>query len=138
MTFQGEATIYCGGSITALAWLPTPYNHENQTQILAVAALNDADKEYILGKTYNEPYVVQFWSFGELKWPEKQDLSPSLLFGLALNVGPVWHLEWCPSGCMDVLDDDRLRLGLLAVATSDSFVYIYCVDNVKEDDDRYV
>lgn len=65
---------------------------------------------------------------------QENDFEPYLLYGLALNSGPVWSLEWCPSGCIDTSNTvTPKRLGLLAVATSDSFVYIYSVDTVGDD-----
>lgn len=47
-------------------------------------------------------------------------------------------MEWCPSGCYDLenVEDNPgvlKRLGLLAVAGSDSFVYIYAVPAPVED-----
>ncbi|XP_066250284.1 uncharacterized protein [Euwallacea similis] len=132
---RDEATIFCGGPITSLAWLPTSHNQIDRDQILAVSVLNDSRKEYLVGQIYREPCVVQFWNFGILNY-EQEIVTPFLLYGLALNTGPVWHLEWCPSGCFDNVDTENTRrLGLLAVATSDSFVYVYSIDNVAEEDE---
>ncbi|XP_066155127.1 uncharacterized protein [Euwallacea fornicatus] len=133
---RDEATIFCGGPIISLAWLPTSHNQINREQILAVSVLNDSRKEYLVGQIYRERCVVQFWNFGILNY-EQEIVTPFLLYGLALNTGPVWHLEWCPSGCFDNADTENTRrLGLLAVATSDSFVYVYSIDNVAEENEK--
>lgn len=64
--------------------------------------------------------------------------KPTLIFGLALNYGPIWHMEWCPSGCYDekIFHNDRIqRMGLLAVAGSSSTVNIYSIPFIKEADE---
>ncbi|KAL1490447.1 hypothetical protein ABEB36_013137 [Hypothenemus hampei] len=129
-SYPGEWTIFCGGPITSIAWLPTPHNRIDQEQILALTVLNTPDQEYLVGETYRVPSIIQFYNCGLLNDSENVT-EPFFLFGLALNLGPIWHLEWCPSGC---LNDSRL--GLLAVAASDSLVYIYCIDNYNSDSDR--
>ncbi|KAL1487561.1 hypothetical protein ABEB36_015761 [Hypothenemus hampei] len=129
-TYSDQSTIFCGGPITSLAWLPTAYDRTDQTQILALATLNVPDQQYLVGKTYKTSALIQFYNCGLLNDFESA-CYPFLLFGLALNVGPIWHLEWCPSGCFS-----ESRLGLLAIAASDSFVYIYCIDNYNNNNDR--
>ncbi|CAG9767922.1 unnamed protein product [Ceutorhynchus assimilis] len=137
-SYKGESTIYCGGPIACLAWLPTPFQAEIYDQILAVSVINHPEKEYAVGETYSEPSVIQFWNCGQVHWQKDDDFNPYLLFGLALSTGPIWHMEWCPSGCLDLANNDKLtcRLGLLAVATSDSYAYIYSIDNIKEENDK--
>ncbi|XP_023017912.2 uncharacterized protein [Leptinotarsa decemlineata] len=127
-----HTTIYCGGPINALAWLPTPYTARNANQILAVAAGKNFDGKYSVKRNYNEPSVIQFWDFGLLanKGPYPE---PSLLFFLAVDYGPIWYLEWCPSGCYDQTESEVGRTGLLAVAGSDFCVYIYLIPKVTEE-----
>lgn len=77
-----------------------------------------------------------FWRI-EVRRGKKNEVKPSLLFGLAVTFGPIWHLEWCPSGCLDCFNEDMTcRLGLLAVAASDSVVYIYSIDNIPDINER--
>lgn len=73
-----------------------------------------------------------------LKFLQINPLKPKLLLGLAINYGPIWHMEWCPSGCYDekIFNNDRLqRMGLLAVAGSVPTVNIYCIPFIKNEDD---
>ncbi|XP_030767640.1 uncharacterized protein LOC115891333 isoform X2 [Sitophilus oryzae] len=132
--FNDNHAIYCGGPINSIAWLPTDQDKDgNHDQILAVSILNSMDTEYDSNKIYRDPCLIQFWNFGKLKVQQQAKEEPYFMSGLAANVGPIWHMEWCPSGCLDCVDDGP-RLGLLAVAASDSFVYIYCIDRVNNDD----
>lgn len=64
--------------------------------------------------------------------------KPTFIFGLALNYGPIWHMEWCPSGCYDekLFYNDRIkRMGLLAVAGSVPTVNIYSIPFLNDSDD---
>ncbi|KAJ8969702.1 hypothetical protein NQ314_001633 [Rhamnusium bicolor] len=134
--FLGIATIFCGGPIYAMAWMPTPHTSLNK-QILAVAAASDFDTKYLVNENYNDSCVIQLWNFGILK--NKQNITePKLMCCLAVDFGPVWHMEWCPSGCLDSTEDNECenkmsRMGLLAVAGSDSVVYIYSIPFLKEE-----
>uniref|UniRef100_A0A6P7G5R6 Uncharacterized protein LOC114334425 n=1 Tax=Diabrotica virgifera virgifera TaxID=50390 RepID=A0A6P7G5R6_DIAVI len=126
-------TIFCGGPVHSLAWLPTPYNCKNKPQILAVGTSRDFDAMYQVDGYCNEPTLIQFWNFGILRnvqeFPE-----PRLEFGLAVDYGPIWHLEWCPSGCYNVEDSGEwTRIGLLAVSGSTMPVYLYSVPSFGED-----
>ncbi|XP_018561078.1 uncharacterized protein LOC108903390 [Anoplophora glabripennis] len=133
---EGITTIFCGGPIQAMAWMPTPYTSSERRQVLAVATLNDFDKKYLVNLHYNDQSVIQIWDFGVLK--NKQPMTePKLMFCLAHGFGPVWHIEWCPSGCFDTNPEDdgeeMSRMGLLAVAGSDSAVHIYSIPYLKDD-----
>ncbi|XP_049821946.1 uncharacterized protein LOC109602047 isoform X2 [Aethina tumida] len=128
---NGYATIFAGGPITAMSWVPTPDSVTESPQFLAVAVQNDPDSQYYHNENYHEPYLIQFWHFGSLRNRSKDPIKPQLAFCLAFDYGPVWHLEWCPSGCYDL---DRRRLGLLAVAASDGNVYVYSVPFFSEDE----
>ncbi|KAH1023930.1 uncharacterized protein LOC109543640 isoform X1 [Dendroctonus ponderosae] len=135
--YDGEATLYCGGPVSNLAWLPTPFNEESHDQILAVSVFNDGNADYSVDRIYNEPHIIQFWKIENLDFNEKSKIASTFLFGLAVNAGPIWHMEWCPSGCLDTSEGSTgRRLGLLAVATADYFVDIYCVDDLKNESDR--
>lgn len=119
-----KITLFCGGPISSMAWLPTPYNSLETNQILAVGTLNSPDKNYETYENYNEKCVIQFWSFGQLKNSEAVYKRPELVFSVVHDDGPVWYLEWCPSGCFNV---EEGRMGLLAVAGSSLEVYIYSI-----------
>ncbi|KFM66656.1 General transcription factor 3C polypeptide 2, partial [Stegodyphus mimosarum] len=52
--------------------------------------------------------------------------------GIAHKHGIIWDMAWCPSGCWEDPDseyssDDMPCLGLLAVACSNSNIYIYSI-----------
>lgn len=60
-------TIFCGGPVFAMAWLPTPHILLRCNQILAVAVGNSFDSTYLTNTNYSEPSVIQFWDCGVLK-----------------------------------------------------------------------
>lgn len=110
---------FCGGSITKIAWCPTSNN--NCDQIISVAInLNPNEELHLNDRNSNNNGLVQFWNFGLLNFLERSNLLPKLEFCIAHNYGHVYDMEWCPSGC-----HDTNRLGLLAIACSDSHVYIH-------------
>ncbi|KAI4465697.1 rna polymerase iii transcription initiation factor complex subunit [Holotrichia oblita] len=126
---DGSTTIFCGGPISAMSWAPTPHYLEAENQILAVSVLPDPDKEYLLIDNYREKGLIQFWNYGVLHNKTILTTAPKLEFCIAHNYGVIWCMEWCPSGCYDSteVEDSLKKLGLLAVACSDSQVYIYTV-----------
>ncbi|XP_060528679.1 uncharacterized protein LOC132703441 isoform X2 [Cylas formicarius] len=131
---EDDTTIFCGGPINAMAWLPTPFNEPDHRQILAVASFGSMTEKYLIDANYNCQSLILLWDFGVLKNKESK-LVPSLLYGLGIDEGPIWDLEWCPSGCFDTSNGpSKNRLGLLAVAASDSFVHIFSVHNLLEED----
>ncbi|CAG9861375.1 unnamed protein product [Phyllotreta striolata] len=125
--------IFCGAPIRCMAWLPTPYDSLNRAQILAVGTGKDFDEKHLLSENRPEATVVQFWNFGALK-DGRTPSKPTLDFCLGIDEGPVWHLEWCPSGCCDV--DGTVewnRRGLLAVGGSSMDVNVYSIPVFNED-----
>ncbi|VEN58130.1 unnamed protein product [Callosobruchus maculatus] len=123
--------------INALCWQPTPYLRLDCRQLLAVAVINDFETKYNMKSNYAEPTAIQLWDFGNLK--NKHSITmPRLMYCLSLNIGPVWHMEWCPSGCFDEIsstnDETFNRLGLLAVAGSIPDVHIYAIPKINEED----
>lgn len=126
---SGDSTLFCGGPINSLAWMPTP-QMGNHDQILAVSAALDPDKMPMLGQVHSEPGLIQFWNCGSLRLVGKSESAPKLEFCLLHDYGTIWHMEWCPSGCYTKSDVDKpRRYGVLAVGCSDSFIYIYSVCN---------
>lgn len=112
--------MYCGGSITSIAWVPT-FDRLCE-QIIAVAVNLNPNYEPTLNTRCNNKALIQFWNFGHLNNAKVNEDLPKLEFCIAHEYGYVYDLEWCPSGCCD-----SKRMGLLAIACSDSFVYIYAV-----------
>lgn len=129
--FHLGATIFCGGLITSMSWVPTPHD-ENVEQILAVSIALDFNKKYHVNELSTDAAMIQFWNLGLLDNHSVMENVPQLEFCLCGDFGYVTHMEWCPSGCYDIdvewEDSERLqRLGLLAVASSDSYVYVFSV-----------
>lgn len=93
-------------------------------QIVAVATCLNPNEEPILVYRRVNKGLVQFWNLGALSLGDGDsgNVRPRLEFCLAHDFGYVYDMEWCPSGCYD-----DARLGLLAVACSDSHVYVYSV-----------
>ncbi|XP_045472452.1 general transcription factor 3C polypeptide 2-like isoform X2 [Harmonia axyridis] len=134
---NGNSTIFCGGPVTALSWMPTPYNTDGIHQIVAVAVQHHPDDRFATNANYNEKCLIQFWDVGPLKNTDTSLFRPKQAFCMQFDHGPIWDLQWCPSNCYDLSDppddSDKLRrLGVLAVAGSDSWVYIYSIPNLKE------
>ncbi|XP_063903465.1 uncharacterized protein LOC135122905 isoform X1 [Zophobas morio] len=119
---DNKITLFCGGPISALAWVPTPYLQESENQVLAVSVLNSPDDKFPTSENFHVESAIQFWNFGNLQNKEYSLQEPEMIFCLAHDHGPVWHMEWCPSGCYK-----GDRMGLLAVTGSDSIVYIYAI-----------
>ncbi|XP_008194372.2 uncharacterized protein LOC103313276 [Tribolium castaneum] len=119
-----KITLFCGGPISAMSWLPTPYTCLETSQVLAVSVLNSPDEKYETYQSYEVRSAIQFWNFGQLRNTEASLQKPELVFSLAHDYGPVWHMEWCPSGCYNL---EGGRMGLLAVTGSNSVVYIYSI-----------
>lgn len=135
---KGSTTAFCGGPISSLAWAPTPHKSGNVDQILAVSIELTTNKRFYINRHYTDSGLIQFWNFGKLSNKEKTVNAPKLEFCICHDHGYIRHMEWCPSGCYDSesgRDDPGVlkRLGLLAVAGSDSFVYIYSVPAPVED-----
>lgn len=129
---EDVATIFCGGPITAMAWLPTPHDRIVE-QILAISIVTEFDRKWYIHKNNSDPELIQFWNFGPAENGSALAAEPQLEFCLCHDLGYVTHLEWCPSGCYDTSASDRLqRLGLLAVASSDSFVHIFAIARPSE------
>ncbi|XP_057654912.1 uncharacterized protein LOC130893122 [Diorhabda carinulata] len=135
-TEMGDAnvTIFCGGPVRSLSWLPTPYTSLNEFQILAVAIGQDFNGTYRVDHNYSERTLIQFWNFGILK--NRVDFqTPIFELGIIFDNGPIWHMEWCPTGCFNPENSDKgSRMGLLAVASSIMPVNIYSIPFLKEDE----
>ncbi|XP_018329237.1 uncharacterized protein LOC108739711 isoform X2 [Agrilus planipennis] len=124
---DGSSTIFCGGPVHAMAWAPTPPYNIDYEQYLAVAVANtvETNKKCDVGIG---PGLIQIWNYGVLINKQLPKSKPELVLCVAHDYGTVTAIEWCPSGCYDSNDSEKLkRLGLLAVACSDSSVYIYSI-----------
>lgn len=140
--FLGNSMIFCGGPIQSMAWLPTPYESNSSDQILAVAINSDPEHFCSLTRVCLNPGLIQFWNCGPLENKIDSLFKPYLQFCIAHDYGTVWSMEWCPSGCYDeeFFDEQNelCRIGLLAVATSDSNVYVYSVPKLNNRYDQYI
>lgn len=131
---DGTTTFFCGGPVAAVAWAPTPHD-ENVEQILAVAIVTNFDKKFYINERNSDAAMIQFWNFGVLDNENWLVDLPRLEFCLCRDFGFITHMEWCPSGCYDVENDGDgklQRLGILAVASSDSFVHIFAIPKPSE------
>lgn len=123
---------FVGGPVWAMAWLPIPFKFYSQqlNQYLAISTHPKMESEYLMGQAYAGKNVIQIWNLGNLQQNNNEFSNPELCYAIAHNGGTIWCMECCPSGCYQNADsEDALekmkRLGLLAVACSDGFVYIY-------------
>ena len=61
--------------------------------------------------------------------------KPHLAYGLAIDVGPIWGLKWCPlSDSVLGLTPKRQRLGVLAVACADGNARVYALPKPNNTD----
>ena len=71
---------------------------------------------------------IQIWDVGPISMVTETPPTPVLSLTVAHEFGVVREVKWCPSGCHDDDDDEGeekwLRVGLLAVASSDGFARI--------------
>lgn len=115
--------------------MPTPFTLKDEDQILAVSILLNTDKVYSINHNSTDAGLIQFWNFGPLTNKKvSAHRKPQLEFCICHNYGQILQMEWCPSGCYDVekVPGKLKRLGLLAVAGSDPYVYIYSVPQPGE------
>lgn len=80
--------------MTALAWMPTPYETGGLHQIVAVATKSDPDVNYEISVNYNEKCFIQFWDVGPLKNTDTSLFRPKQASCLQFDHGPVWDLQW--------------------------------------------
>ncbi|XP_059059442.1 uncharacterized protein LOC131852733 [Achroia grisella] len=135
--FEAKSTgdiksIFVGGSIRCLSWLPphTDVNMDKCRQFIAVACHREADcPRSQPDQLTTQKSLIQIWDLGHLSCRD----VPNFALGIALDYGIVWAMDWCPSGTRDTVADpnvkpDRfLRIGLLAVACSNGLAYIFSV-----------
>ncbi|XP_073348340.1 general transcription factor 3C polypeptide 2 [Pagrus major] len=124
-----DMVLYAGGPVWALEWCPTP-DGAPASQYIALACHRGMDDQHYVNKTYSGPGLVQLWDISKLEYNSRPDSQPALAYGLAQDKGFIWHLKWCPAGGWEPPSCGRKepflpRLGLLAVATSNSVVTIY-------------
>ncbi|KAF7230995.1 general transcription factor 3C polypeptide 2 isoform X1 [Nothobranchius furzeri] len=124
-----DMLLFAGGPVWALEWCPTP-DGAPATQYVALACYRGMDDVHRVNQTYTEPGLVQLWDCGRLKYNNRPDSQPVLVYGLAQDKGFIWQLKWCPAGGWEPPSSSRKapflpRLGLLAVATSNGVVTIY-------------
>ncbi|XP_046396048.1 uncharacterized protein LOC124163292 [Ischnura elegans] len=156
---SGFITMFVGGPVWAQAWCPTPLHINcyrptegsdgidkeeppSISQFLAVSCNPSFDSyHYLWSRISGEKFMIQIWDCGPLSNSESAHLVPPVMaLGIAHDFGPVWALEWCPSGCHDVDEEFEemhgsgtvpatsneskplKRLGLLAAACGDGTI----------------
>ncbi|CAB3231188.1 unnamed protein product [Arctia plantaginis] len=124
-------TIFTGACIKSMCWVPT-YVEEHDTvpvqEYLSVLSslAPDTPRHFWYDTPEDEPALIQIWDCGNFTG------VPELVMGLALDCGPIWSIDWCPSGARDVFDATEecnvtRRLGLLAVASANGAAYVFAV-----------
>ncbi|XP_056283466.1 general transcription factor 3C polypeptide 2 isoform X2 [Pseudoliparis swirei] len=124
-----DMLLCAGGPVWAMEWCPTPDGAE-ASQYVALACHRGMEDKHCVNKTHGGVGLIQLWHLSTLKYNSRPDSQPALAYGLAQDSGFVWTLKWCPAGGWELPSCDRKapflpRLGLLAVATSNSVVTIY-------------
>ncbi|KAG8182291.1 hypothetical protein JTE90_011109 [Oedothorax gibbosus] len=121
-------TFFAGGPISAAAFCPTPHNKISNQYIALSTHYSFLNINYASIKSHKG--LIQIYNLGNL-----QDMScpPVLELALCHKHAVVTDMKWCPRGCYQepVSSNRHLsalpRLGLLAVASSDSYVRIFAI-----------
>lgn len=131
-----QRLFYVGGPVWSSAWCPTTVKAKSK-QYIALSCCRDSNKLHSLIPTKLECTMIQLWDVGFLENNRNniKKLIPPTCIGIAIDYGEIWDMEWCPNGCWEdsslfknTSSDEILpRLGLLAVACSDSCVRIYSI-----------
>ncbi|KAJ0026548.1 hypothetical protein NQD34_017548 [Periophthalmus magnuspinnatus] len=124
-----DSVFFCGGPVWSLEWCPTP-EHSTTDQYLALSCHRTMDEQHQVSQVYSGPGLVQIWGLGNLKYDQRPESQPALVYSLAQDRGFIWGLKWCPAGAWEPPHTDRQaplvpRLGLLAVASSLGLVTVY-------------
>ncbi|XP_021709793.1 titin isoform X2 [Aedes aegypti] len=135
---EKDTIFFCGGPVVALDWLPIP-DGQHEHQIVAVACKNDFEEFYLADRIIPVKCLIQIWDVGlldnkEIYNKKAENAKPTLLYSIACDVGPIWALKFCPSGCYNskTSGDDYDRLGLLAAAGSDGNIHIFSLGRSYE------
>ncbi|XP_047126587.1 uncharacterized protein LOC100200373 isoform X1 [Hydra vulgaris] len=110
-----------GGPVWGLSWCPSKAEDD---QILAVSTHRTHSEHYTIVNMAATPGCIQIWNIGKLN----QNISslPRLSICICHSYGPIYSMEWCPSGCYTVVDEVK-RFGLLAVGCGDGKVRILSI-----------
>lgn len=104
-----------------MKWIPFPDSYTGP-QILAVSVKSDGLKSTKYAELVPEPSMIQLWAYNKLTNKTNRLEKPELLYSLAIENGPVWDMNFCPSGGYS---HDHDRLGLLACTNSSGNINIY-------------
>ncbi|XP_063992288.1 general transcription factor 3C polypeptide 2-like [Diachasmimorpha longicaudata] len=120
----GVPTLFTGGPIWGLAWMPIPSTMHNvePEQFVAVSTHKGMEDYFEVGRSYCGKNSIQIWNLGVLGHNSAQLRTPELCYVVGHEGGTIWCLEWCPSGGYE---HDGERMGLLAAAMSSGVVHIY-------------
>uniref|UniRef100_A0A336LS33 CSON001971 protein n=1 Tax=Culicoides sonorensis TaxID=179676 RepID=A0A336LS33_CULSO len=120
--FNNSQTIFIGGPITSMQWLPFPDNYTGP-QVLAITTKKDETFKSF-SKFTPEPCSIQFWLFTKPSKKQSSKIQEPVthLYSIAIDKGPVWDMKFCPSGGYA----EHNRLGLLACTVS-SEIHIYAL-----------
>lgn len=128
---SGISTIFCGGPVEAMAWMPTPILEPKTSEPKTSKAETSKPKisepeslcEQILAVSVNlDPNCNVYHTSNESKrdpleskrkpgmiqfWNfgplrNNSKITPHLEFCIAHDFGVLYDLEWCPSGCYDL------------------------------------
>ncbi|KAM9798250.1 general transcription factor 3C polypeptide 2 [Neosynchiropus ocellatus] len=128
-TDRWDMHLFTGGPVWAMEWCPTP-DGAVASQFLAIASHLKMEERHVYHRSYSGVGLVQLWDLGQVQYDHRPESQPVLAYGLAQDKGFIWQIKWCPSGCWEAPLSRRKapllpRLGLLAVASSNSVVTIY-------------
>ncbi|XP_029451085.1 general transcription factor 3C polypeptide 2 isoform X2 [Rhinatrema bivittatum] len=124
-----DSTFFVGGPVWAMEWCPTPEGSAS-CQYVALYCNRGMDDKHNIDRTHISPGLLQLWNLGHLQQETCCATKASLAYGIAVDLGCVWDLKFCPSGAWELASTHRKnpqmpRLGLLAAAFSSGNVEIY-------------
>ncbi|XP_030055090.1 general transcription factor 3C polypeptide 2 isoform X2 [Microcaecilia unicolor] len=124
-----DSTFFVGGPVWSMEWCPTPEGSA-ACQYVALYCNERMDETHKIEKAHISPGLLQLWNLGHLQQETCSTTKATFTYGIAVDLGCIWDLKFCPSGAWELPSTHRKnpqmpRLGLLAAAFSGGNVEIY-------------
>nr|XP_033792429.1 general transcription factor 3C polypeptide 2 isoform X2 [Geotrypetes seraphini] len=124
-----DSTFFVGGPVWSMEWCPTPEGSA-ACQYVALYCNRRMDETHKIERTHISPGLLQLWNLGHLQQESCSTTKAAFAYGIAVDLGCIWDLKFCPSGAWELPSTHRKtpqmpRLGLLAAAFSSGNVEIY-------------
>ncbi|XP_055856218.1 titin [Episyrphus balteatus] len=129
LTHKSEYTIYMGGPVTSLAWVPLDPHPPSNTQYLAVTIRKGLDKFARFKNQKRSRTLIYILKFDLI---ESSEVKGAISYAVAIDDGPIHAIEFLPSGGYS---PEMNRLGMIAVGTAETEIKIYSLPLYVEKND---